>query len=70
MLELRCADISFANCADGDPGSDPDCGGEERSAELDRDRTSPTPPDWRRVAIAAIGDEGRCQGDQNGLCDG
>ena len=51
MLEVECADASFvACCGDGEPGLD--CGGEERSAELDRE-ASPT-PDWRRVAIIAV----------------
>lgn len=35
MLEFCCEEASFATCADGDPGLD--CGGEESSAELDRE---------------------------------
>jgi hypothetical protein len=45
MLEFRCVGNSVANCADGEPGSGVEGGGEERLAELDRERTSPT-PDW------------------------
>jgi hypothetical protein len=37
MLEVGCVDNSFANCADGEPGSGLDRGGVESSAELDRE---------------------------------
>ena len=47
MPEFRCADASFATCADGESGLD--CGGEERSAELERETSGS--PDARLVAI-------------------
>lgn len=37
MLEFGCADLSTANCADGEAASGLERGGDERSAELDRE---------------------------------